>query len=384
MSVVAVLGDLKKFAKTKPRADVSNTIFKLHRLTAALLIGCSILTTSRQFFGDPIHCMLGGGSIPLPVFQSYCFMTGTYTLPHVTSNLTSAHPGVSTGILNAGGHEDGTVYHNYYQWVCLLLAVQACACYLPWGIWKGMEGGRVGKLLAKVSQDPLTETPVTDQVAGLGDFLLSHSGWFNSSALKLLLCQISCLVLTVAQMYAMDLVLGNEYLSLGNNLLSLELINQALTKVFPKVVKCSMIYIGPSGDPVNNSGMCTLPINIINEKIYLVLWVWFLVITCVSILSLLHQACLLLLPSLRQMQLQRKSQVTPEHLVRSVTNQSTYGDTVLLQLIASNTDTAQFTALLGYLSDAPSLPHHQPSFMHDSFHGDEKGLLAGKGSRKEV
>ena len=145
--------------------------------------------------------------------------------------------------------------------------------------------------------------------------MLSHSGWFNSSALKLLLCQISCLVLTVAQMYAMDLVLGNEYLSLGNNLLSLELINQALTKVFPKVVKCSMIYIGPSGDPVNNSGMCTLPINIINEKIYLVLWVWFLVITCVSILSLLHQACLLLLPSLRQMQLQRKSKVTPEHLV---------------------------------------------------------------------
>merc|ERR1719341_2964355 len=85
MSVVAVLGDLKKFAKNKPRADVSNTIFKLHRLTAALLIGCSILTTSRQFFGDPIHCMLGGGSIPLNVFQSYCFMTGTYTLPHVTS-----------------------------------------------------------------------------------------------------------------------------------------------------------------------------------------------------------------------------------------------------------------------------------------------------------
>ena len=115
----------------------------------------------------------------------------------------------------------------------------------------------------------------------------------------------------------MDLVLGNEYLSLGNNLLSLELINQALTKVFPKVVKCSMIYIGPSGDPVNNSGMCTLPINIINEKIYLVLWVWFWVITCVSILSLLHQACLLLLPSLRQMQLQRKSQLTPEHLVCS-------------------------------------------------------------------
>eukprot|EP00092_Neocalanus_flemingeri_P022211 GFUD01024090.1.p1 GENE.GFUD01024090.1~~GFUD01024090.1.p1 ORF type:complete len:359 (+),score=46.95 GFUD01024090.1:87-1163(+) len=357
MSVVAVLGDLTKYVKFKPRADVSNTIFRLHRLTAGLLIGCSILTTSRQFFGDPIHCMLGGGTIPQPVFQSYCFMSGTYTLPLITSSITSAHPGVNTGSINAGGAEDGTVYHNYYQWVCLLLVVQACVCYLPWGTWKWVEGGMVGKLLAKVSQDPLTETPLSDQVAGLGDFLLSHSGWFNSCALKLLLCQTSCLILTVGQMYAMDLALGNQFLSLGSNLLSVEILGQSLTKVFPKVVKCSMVYFGPSGDPVNNSGMCTLPINIINEKIYLVMWIWFLVLTLVTILCLLHQSLLLILPSLRQIHIQRQSQVTPVHLVRSVSNRSTYGDIVLLQLIASNTDSAQFTALLDHLSDSRAVVH---------------------------
>ena len=65
-------------------------------------------------------------------------------------------------------------------------------------------------------------------------------------------------------------------------------------------------------------------------------------------------------------------------------NQSTYGDLVLLDLIAANTDSTQFTALLSYLSDAPSLPHHQQSFMHDSYHCDEKSLLAAKGGRKEV
>ena len=104
-------------------------------------------------------------------------------------------------------------------------------------------------------------------------------------------------------MYAIDLVLGNQFLSLGSNLLSIELVNQALTRVFPKVVKCSMIYIGPSGDPVNNSGMCTLPVNIINEKIYLIMWIWLLVLTVVTILSLLHQCLMLLLPSLRQIHL---------------------------------------------------------------------------------
>ena len=37
------------------------------RLTTAVLIGCSILTTSKQFFGDPIHCNLDAKHISLKV-----------------------------------------------------------------------------------------------------------------------------------------------------------------------------------------------------------------------------------------------------------------------------------------------------------------------------
>merc|ERR1719315_503728 len=186
--------------------------------------------------------------------------------------------------------------------------------------------------------------------------------WFNSSAFKLLLCQVASLVLTVSQMYAMNLVLGNQYLNLGTNLFSLDILYQDLTVVFPKVVKCSMTYHGVSGNIVNNSGMCTLPINIINEKIYLVLWIWFIGLSCISILSLLYQSIMLLCPSCWQVEIQCHSRSTPQYLVRSVVRQSTYGDLVLMQLIANNTDSAQFTALLQYLSDASSLPRHNPSF----------------------
>jgi len=380
MSVVSSLGDLKKFVKVKSRANVSSLIFDLHRFTASLLIVSSILTTSRQYFGDPIHCHVGG-HIPLNVFQSYCFMTATYTLPRMVTN-SSSHPGVSTGVVNAGGEEEGTVYHNYYQWVCLLLAVQASICYLPWAVWKGIEGGRVGKLLVKVSQDPLTETPLSEQVASLGNFLHSHRGWFNSCALKLLLCQVVALVLTVGQLYVMDLVLANQFLSLGPYFLSLEILSEALNVVFPKVVKCSMTYIGVSGDIVNNSGMCTLPINIINEKIYLVLWLWFTCLAFISTLSLVYQSILLLFPRMRKIELQIRSRSSQRHQVGWVVNQSTYGDVVLLQLISNNTDAAQFTALLDHLNNAPSLP--LPSFLQESINSDEKGLLAAGSGRKEV
>ena len=63
-------------------------------------------------------------------------------------------------------------------------------------------------------------------------------------------------------------------------------------------------------------------------------------------------------------------------------DQSTYGDVVLLQLIANNIDTAQFNALLNYLNNAPSVS--LPSFLQESFISDEKGLLASGSGRKEV
>lgn len=100
--------------------------------------------------------------------------------------------------------------------VCMLLAVQAsvsnsCRGGLEKG-WRG-QGGQVGQGVSR----PLHRDPVWKKVASLGDFLLPHSGWFNSSALKLLMCQILyALCSLLVQMYAMDLVLGNEYLGLGN------------------------------------------------------------------------------------------------------------------------------------------------------------------------
>ena len=87
-----------------------------------------------------------------------------------------------------------TVHHNYYQWVGILLVIQACICYLPWAWWKDVERGRVAKLVEKISKDPLTETPLGDQVVELGNFLSNNSRWFNSCAVNLLMSQCMCLI----------------------------------------------------------------------------------------------------------------------------------------------------------------------------------------------
>ena len=42
--------------------------------------------------------------------------------------------------------------------------------------------------------------------------------------------------------------------------------------VFPKMTKCTIETYGPSGTIQNSDGLCVLPINVLNEKIFFVVW----------------------------------------------------------------------------------------------------------------
>ena len=59
--------------------------------------------------------------------------------------------------------------------------------------------------------------------------------------------------------------------------------------VFPTEVSCTVPNIGAAGGEQNHNGLCVLSQNIINEKIYLVIW-WYLVFV---IMVLFHSRNLL-------------------------------------------------------------------------------------------
>jgi len=346
MSVYAALSGFKGFFQPKSsKTNVSNLTFDLHRMTAVLLLACSILTTSKQFFGDPIHCSTEG-KISVSMFQSYCFMAGTFTVGRSgNSSIVEAHPGVG----QSGGALDN-MFHSYYQWVCIILVFQAAFAYFPYHLWKLAEGGRVSRLLVKLSNDLITETSVAEQVTGVGKFLRTHRGWFNGCSARLLLCQMLCVVATLTQLYLMDTFLNGNFLHLGSELTNLSTLSAALELVFPKVVKCSMNHFGPSGNLMPQHGLCTLPVNVINEKIYLVLWVWFILLAISSLLHFAYSFFNYLLPTLRQFRLRVFCPSLHPALFRSLFRSLSYGDIVLLRLIAKNCDTAQFTALLSNLA----------------------------------
>ena len=66
--------------------------------------------------------------------------------------------------------------------------------------------------------------------------------------------------------------------------------------IFPKMTKCNLQMYGPSGSIMNYDGLCVLPVNVLNEKIFLIVWAIFLpllIITmveqCIWLIFILHK-----------------------------------------------------------------------------------------------
>merc|ERR1719187_1312206 len=124
-----------------------------------------------------------------------------------------------------------------------------------------------------------------------------------------------------------------------------------VVEVFPRVTKCDFAKFGPSGDVIVSDALCVLPLNIVNEKIYVVMWVWLMFLVVVTSASLVYRLVVILLPSVRTHVLiyTIKNKTDNWELVSSVCSRAEIGDWFVLRLISKNVDNKTFTKFLNEL-----------------------------------
>lgn len=153
-SVLTVLRPIAKQLTIKD-IDIYNHVFQLHtKLTFLLLLACSALVSAHEFFGKTIDC---SGSQDRQekrkeFYDNLCWINGTYTVASGWSGSQGVHfmaPGVNGG----GGGEAERTYHQYYQWVNLVLFLAAMISYLPAYLWRRWERGLM-KALCKGLGEP--------------------------------------------------------------------------------------------------------------------------------------------------------------------------------------------------------------------------------------
>ena len=66
-----------------------------------------------------------------------------------------------------------------------------------------------------------------------------------------------------------------------------------------QVTKCTFQKYGASGTVTKHDGLCVLALNIINEKVYVFLWFWFVGVAIMSALAIIYRTVVIMVPSLR-------------------------------------------------------------------------------------
>lgn len=78
-----------------------------------------------------------------------------------------------------------------------------------------------------------------------------------------------------------------------------------------QVTKCIFHKYGPSGTIQNHDALCIMALNIINEKIYVFLWYWYIILSVITGLGLLWRLLTMVLHARLLLYLSMYTYLTP-------------------------------------------------------------------------
>jgi len=356
MTVMGVLAPIAGMIKIRSRnkADIDSPFFKLHyRTTATILFICCILVTANDLIGKTIDCM-SGGVIPGNVLNTYCWIMATFSVPakgRVHSGVEEAYPGVSPH------QEDGErTIHAYYQWVPFVLFFQGMLFYLPHWIWKTLEDRKLSKITENLRGRTLNLEDRKEKCSFLVQYTIDTFHTHNMYLLKYFLCDALNLVNVIGQMFLINKFLGGVFMTYGTDVINwseadVEGRTDPMIDVFPRVTKCSFHKYGPTGTIEKHDAMCVLALNIINEKIYVTLWFWFIILVVVTVLYMLYVLAVITMPGMRKTMLERNAKFDIKDRVDHLMKKANMGDWFLLFLLSRNLDSVLFKEYLIKLTE---------------------------------
>ena len=208
------------------------------------------------------------------------------------------------------------MYHKYYQWVPFMLALSAVLFYLPMFAWRQCEGlYEMGKCCAEIDKEGQNMRSLTfddeltvKRITRILQYYL-RGNWHLRYTFTLIGCEFLNGIVVIVVWFLTDYFLdyqfqyfGGDYHKFFNGLLTIgqkEPSNNVvdygpLDAVFPKVTKCTFHTFGFSGTQQRLDGLCVLPLNIVNEKCYLILWFWYIICGVICLINIIRRVVMIL------------------------------------------------------------------------------------------
>lgn len=120
----------------------------------------------------------------------------------------------------------------------------------------------------------------------------------NTYAFGYIFCEIMNVINLWVNIYVTNKFIGQYFLTYGFEVFKYIIHNDRtqidpMEIVFPRLTKCNFHKYGSSGTVQKIDALCILAQNVLNEKIYLFLWIWFLVLAIISIIALVNRIAII-------------------------------------------------------------------------------------------
>jgi len=359
MGLLMPVAGLIKVRHRETKADIDSPFFKLHyrTTTTILFIGC-LLVTANDLIGSTISCI--NDSIPGNVLNTYCWIMSTFSVPGSKDGVKGkdfAYPGVGPETYETD-EEGDRVFHAYYQWVPFVLYLQGVMFYIPHYLWKTFEDKKLDKITNGLRSKSInvTDDALRDNCDKLVKYLWETRGMHNMYAVKYFVCDVLNFVNVVGQMYFLNFFLGGVFMTYGTDVLNF--INEEdsertdpMMTVFPRITKCTFHKYGPSGTIQKHDAMCVLALNIINEKIYITLWFWFIILAIITSIYIIYVIAMVTVPSLRKVMVVRKAKGQVKDKTYHLVEKAQIGDWFLIFLLSRNMDTIMYNVFVEELAE---------------------------------
>jgi hypothetical protein len=262
-----------------------------------------------------------------------------------------AHPGL--------GPETGEeTVHAYYQWVPFVLFLQGVMFYIPHYLWKAFEHKKIDKITSGVRGKTLVNKleERRDCLEDLISYLWETKGTHDLYAFKYLFCDLLNVVNVVGQIYFINFFLGGVFMTYGTEVIDFMNMDDAnrtdpMMKVFPRVTKCTFHHYGPSGTVNKKDALCILGLNIINEKIYVTLWFWLVILACLTAMYFIYVVAIVAVPALRNSMVTRKAGLANRQQAYDLANNAAIGDWFMIFLVSRNMDSTMYNLFITEISE---------------------------------
>uniref|UniRef100_A0A915Q2I4 Innexin n=1 Tax=Setaria digitata TaxID=48799 RepID=A0A915Q2I4_9BILA len=303
-----IVRSLLRAIKPLPDGDSSDRIN--YCFSTTILVVLSAFISGWSFVGSPIQCWFPayyrGWWIEYAL--DYCFIQNTYFIPFtdvVPNNYWDIAEHVIPIPKNITQREDRLI--GYYQWVPFILAIQAILFYLPVIVWRTLYatiGIKVGVIcdtcdirsnmvtrdrlrnIEKVASFLTYEQNIHSSLDGRINRHLSSGRFLITSYLFM---KFLYALNAVLQFWIIKKLLGVESIWWGAQVFDdlIHGLEWPQTGNFPRVTLCDF-SVRVLGNLHRHTVQCVLMINMFNEKIFLFLWFWLLIISTISVLSFLQ------------------------------------------------------------------------------------------------